>query len=35
LLVEPGLNNISIGVIDDISNVQGFDRQQVIARDLR
>ncbi len=35
LLVEPGLNNISIGVIDDISNVQGFDRQQVIAKDLR
>jgi VWFA-related protein len=35
LLVEPGLNNISIGVIDDISNVQGFAREQVIARDLR
>jgi VWFA-related protein len=35
LLVEPGLNNISIGVIDDVSNTQGFDRQQVIAKDLR
>lgn len=35
LLVEPGLNNISIGVVDDISNVQGFAREQIIARDLR
>lgn len=35
LLVEPGLNNISIGIVDNISNVQGFDRQQVIAKDLR
>ncbi len=35
LLVEPGLNNISIGVVDDISSEQGFAREQVIARDLR
>lgn len=35
LLVEPGLNNISLGVVDDISNVQGFAREQIIARDLR
>jgi VWFA-related protein len=35
LLVEPGLNNISIGVVDDISNVQGFAREQIIAKDLR
>ena len=35
LLMERGLNKISVGVIDDVSNVSGFDRQQVIAQDLR
>ena len=35
LLMEPGLNKISVGVVDDISNTSGFDRQQVIAQDLR
>ncbi|MGH9420868.1 MAG: hypothetical protein ACRD3J_12905, partial [Thermoanaerobaculia bacterium] len=35
LLCERGLNKISIGVIDDVSNVSGFDKQQVIAQDLR
>ena len=35
LLMEPGLNKISVGVVDDVSNVSGFDRQQVIAQDLR
>ena len=35
LMMEPGLNKISIGVVDDVSNVSGFDRQQVIAQDLR
>jgi VWFA-related protein len=35
LLCEPGLNKISIGVVDDVSNVSGFDKQQVIAQDLR
>jgi VWFA-related protein len=35
LLMEPGLNKISVGVVDDVTNVTGFDRQQVIAQDLR
>ena len=32
LLVEPGLNNISIGIIDDISNVSGFARSRSSRR---
>lgn len=35
LLMEGGVNRVSIGVVDDVSNVTGFDRQQVIAKDLR
>ena len=35
LLTEPGLNKISIGVVDQISNVAGFSREQIIARDTR
>jgi VWFA-related protein len=35
LLMEGGVNRVSIGVVDDISNQTGFDRQQVIAKDLR
>ena len=35
LLMEPGVNKISVGVVDDLSNVTGFARDQVIARDLR
>lgn len=35
LLMEKGLNRISVGVVDDISNVNGFAREQVIAQDLR
>jgi VWFA-related protein len=35
LLMEPGPNRVSVGVVDDVSNVTGFDRQQVIAQDLR
>ena len=35
LMMEPGVNRVSIGVVDDVSNVTGFDRQQVIAQDLR
>jgi VWFA-related protein len=35
LLMEPGLNKISIGVVDQISNVTGFAREQIIAKDLR
>jgi hypothetical protein len=33
--MERGVNRVSIGVVDDVSNVTGFDRQQVIAQDLR
>lgn len=35
LLMEPGLNKISVGVVDDISNVTGFAKDQVIAQDMR
>jgi hypothetical protein len=35
LLMEPGLNKVSIGVVDTISNVSGFARDQIIAQDLR
>jgi VWFA-related protein len=35
LMCERGLNKISVGVVDDVSNSTGFDRQQVIAQDLR
>ena len=35
LLTEPGLNKISIGVVDQISNMAGFSREQIIARDTR
>jgi VWFA-related protein len=35
LMMEPGLNKISVGVVDDVTNTSGFDRQQVIAQDLR
>ena len=35
LLTEPGLNKISIGVVDQISNESGFSREQIIARDTR
>lgn len=32
LLVERGLNRISLGVVDHISNVSGFAREQIIAQ---
>lgn len=35
LLMEKGLNKISVGVVDQISNVSGFAREQIIAQDLR
>jgi VWFA-related protein len=35
LLMEKGLNRISIGVVDGVSNTTGFAREQIIARDLR
>jgi VWFA-related protein len=35
LVMERGLNRISIGVVDDITNTTGFAREQVIAQDLR
>ena len=35
LLMEPGLNRVSVGVVDSISNVSGFAKDQIIAQDLR
>ncbi len=35
MLMEPGPNRISIGVVDDVSNVTGFDRVPINAADLR
>lgn len=35
LLVEKGLNRISVGVVDQVSNTAGFALEQIIARDLR
>ena len=35
LLMEPGLNKISVGVVDDVSSVTGFAKDQVIAQDMR
>jgi hypothetical protein len=35
LLMEKGLNRISIGVVDNVSYVSGFAREQVLAQDLR
>ncbi len=35
LLMEPGLNKLSVGVIDNITNTSGFARDQIIAQDLR
>lgn len=35
LLMERGLNKISVGVVDQVSNVSGFSRDQVIAQDMR
>jgi len=32
LLIERGLNKISLGVVDHISNVSGFGREQIIAQ---
>ena len=35
LLMEKGLDNVSVGVIDTVSNTMGFASQQVLAKDLR
>jgi hypothetical protein len=35
LLCERGLNKISLGVVDTVSNVSGFTRDQIIAQDMR
>ena len=35
LLMEKGLDKISIGVVDTVSNENGFASQQVMVRDLR
>jgi len=32
---ERGVNKVSVGVIDSISNVSGFAKDQIIAQDLR
>jgi hypothetical protein len=32
LLVERGLNRISVGVVDQIANTSGFAREQIIAQ---
>jgi VWFA-related protein len=35
MLMEKGLNKISIGVVDQISSTSGFAREQIIAADTR
>lgn len=35
LMMEKGLNKISVGVVDQISNTSGFAREQIIAKDMR
>ena len=35
LLMERGLNKLSVGVVDQVSNVSGFSRDQIIAQDMR
>jgi len=35
LIMEKGLNRISVGVNDEISNTTGFARDQVLTKDLR
>jgi hypothetical protein len=35
LLMERGLNKISVGVVDQVDQTSGFARDQVIAQDMR
>ena len=35
MLMEKGLNKLSIGVVDQVSNTAGFAREQIIAADTR
>lgn len=35
LVMEKGRNRISVGVVDEIANTTGFERQEVLAADLR
>lgn len=35
LLMEKGLNRVSVGVVDTVSNTSGFAREQILAQDLR
>ncbi len=35
MVMEPGLNKVSLGVVDTISNDSGFAREQIIAQDMR
>ena len=32
LMVRPGANTVSIGVIDEVSNTQGFAHTRIVAR---
>jgi hypothetical protein len=35
LIVEKGRNKVSVGVVDEVGNMTGFDRREVLAADLR
>ena len=35
MLMEKGLNRISVGVVDNVSNSNGFALEQIMAKDLR
>lgn len=35
LLMEKGLNKISVGVVDEVSNTTGFDLRRLMVKDLR
>jgi hypothetical protein len=35
MIMERGINRLSIGVVDEVTNTTGFAREQVIASDLR
>jgi VWFA-related protein len=35
MLMERGLNKISLGVVDSVSNTSGFTLEQIIAQDMR
>jgi VWFA-related protein len=35
LIMEPGHNRVSIGVVDDVTNLMGFSRAEITPQDLR